>query len=237
MWDEQASLDFMNYGRYFVPAREKQMRILCDLIPEPTGEFHVLELSCGEGLLAETILARFPASVVHGYDGSPAMLQKARERLSIYGSRFESRSFDLTSRAWRQANPPYHAILSSLAIHHLDDGQKRTLFADLQPMLAPGGLLAIADLIQPATKAGEVLAARAWDEAVRQRSLALDGDETAYNAFKSGRWNTYRYPDPIDKPSRLLAQLKWLEEAGFTDADVYWMDAGHAIFAGFKPAT
>jgi hypothetical protein len=44
----------------------------------------------------------------------------------------------------------------------------------------------------------------------------------------------YRYfdPDDIDRPSRLFDQLKWLERAGFVDVDVYWMQAGHAIFGG-----
>lgn len=37
-------------------------------------------------------------------------------------------------------------------------------------------------------------------------------------------------------PSRLLDQLKWLEEAGFQQVDVYWMQAGHAIYGGEKPA-
>ncbi len=46
----------------------------------------------------------------------------------------------------------------------------------------------------------------------------------------------YRYPDvdDIDKPSRLLDQLKWLEQAGFADVDVFWMQAGHALFGGRK---
>jgi hypothetical protein len=46
----------------------------------------------------------------------------------------------------------------------------------------------------------------------------------------------YRYPDQdgIDKPSRLLDQLKWLEQAGFADVDVFWMQAGHALFGGQK---
>ena len=46
----------------------------------------------------------------------------------------------------------------------------------------------------------------------------------------------YRYFDPedIDHPSRLFDQLKWLEQAGFADVDVYWMLAGHALFGGRK---
>lgn|SRR5690606_2213941 len=45
-----------------------------------------------------------------------------------------------------------------------------------------------------------------------------------------------RIEDDVDKPSRILDQLKWLEEAGFQRVDVYWMYAGHAIFGGEKPA-
>ena len=41
--------------------------------------------------------------------------------------------------------------------------------------------------------------------------------------------------DPIDKPSTLLEQLRWLEAAGFAAVDVFWMEAGHAIFGGVKP--
>ena len=42
-------------------------------------------------------------------------------------------------------------------------------------------------------------------------------------------------PDSIDKPSPLFDQLKWLDKAGFTDVDVFWMKVGHAIFGGRKP--
>lgn len=44
----------------------------------------------------------------------------------------------------------------------------------------------------------------------------------------------YRHPDPVDKPSRLMDQLLWLEQAGWRDVDVYWMRAGHAMFGGRK---
>ena len=42
-------------------------------------------------------------------------------------------------------------------------------------------------------------------------------------------------PDPIDQPSALLDQLKWLEAAGLRNVDVHWLMAGHAIFSGVKP--
>jgi tRNA (cmo5U34)-methyltransferase len=96
--------------------------------------------------------------------------------------------------------------------------------------------LVVADVIAPAHPLGAEAAAKAWDAAVRKRALEFDGSLTAFEAFEREKWNMYRYfdPDDIDKPSRLFDQLKWLEQAGFADVDVYWMLAGHAIFGGRK---
>jgi tRNA (cmo5U34)-methyltransferase len=127
-------------------------------------------------------------------------------------------------------------VVSSLAIHHLDGTGKRELFRDVYRMLEPGGAFLIADLVMPASEAGLRLAARSWDEAVRERSLRLLGDERAFERFEEEKWNLYRYPDPeVDRPSGLYEQLTWLREAGFENVDVSWMRAGHAVFGGTKP--
>ena len=55
-WSEANSADFIDYGRYFVPARARQISTIASLIPAGVGPAQVLELSCGEGLLAEAIL-------------------------------------------------------------------------------------------------------------------------------------------------------------------------------------
>ncbi len=236
-WDEQMSQTFVDYGRYFVPERTRQLQIIVDLVPHLGQPFTVVELCCGEGLLAEALLERWPACTVHGLDGSPEMLRRAQERLAPYGERFQARLFDLAARSWRKAERPIHAVVSSLSIHHLDGPQKETLFCDVYQMLAQGGVFVVADLIEPAHRLGRELAARAWDEAVRERSLEIDGHLAGLDFFERERWNTYRYldPDDIDKPARLFDQLKWLEQAGFVNIDVHWMRAGHVIFSGWKP--
>ncbi len=237
VWDEQTSQTFIDYGRYLVPDRELQTEIICDLIPRRGEAFNILELCCGEGLLAESLLARFPQCVVYGYDGSRQMLEQARTRLVQYGDRFRPAMFDLAADAWRRPGWPVHAVVSSLAIHHLDGPQKQALFRDLYSLLVEGGALVIADVVQPSHPLGVELAAKALDDVVLQRSLELDGDTHGFDFFQRERWNMYRYSDDIDKPSRLFDQLKWLESAGFVDVDVYWMKAGHAIFGGRKPGS
>src|SRR5690606_13172086 len=168
-----------------------------------------------------------------GLDGSQTMLEHARRRLARFGGRFRASLIELGDLSWRGRFEGFHAVVSSLAIHHLDDEGKRRLFKDLLAMLSPGGVVIIADLVAPASKRGTALAAEAWDHAVREQSRETGAGE-AFAAFERLRWNMYRYPDEddVDKPSRILDQLKWLEEAGFQRVDVYWTYAGHAIFCG-----
>jgi tRNA (cmo5U34)-methyltransferase len=240
-WDEADSEDFLDHGRFFVPDREEQIATLCALIPEPPapGEpLHLVELCCGEGLLSAALLERFPTATVHAYDGSSAMLAAAAARLAPEGERFDARLFDLADRSWRTFPWPVHAVLSSLAIHHLDRVGKALLFADLHEALAPGGALLLADLVQPVSPEATALAARAWDEAVRRRSLALAGNLEAFETFRALSWNYFAGPDPdpfpLDQPSPIFDQLRWLSDGGFAQVDVFWMKAGHAIYGGYK---
>lgn len=236
-WQEKDSQTFIDYGRYFVPEREKQIQLISDLIPVGERPFTILELACGEGLLAEAILTSHPQSVVHGYDGSPLMLARAEARLARFEERFQTREFDLFAEEWRVVETAVQAIVSSLTIHHLDGPQKQQLFQDVHRMLAPGGVFIIADIVQPVGAESIKAAAVAWDEAVRERALLLDGDTAVYDQFRQTEWNIFIYPDPMDKPSPLFDQLIWLAEAGFVDVDVYWMQAGHAIYGGRKLGT
>lgn len=235
-WNLEASQTFLDYGRYFVPDRDVQMQMIRDLIPEREQLFHVIDLCCGEGLLSHAILARFSSAVAHGLDGAPEMLQRAREHLVQFGDRFIPQQIELADRTWRRPSYPVQAVVSSLAIHHLDGAGKQALFRDVYNMLNHGGAVIIADVIQPTTERGWAVAAAAWDQAVRQRAFELDGNTEAAAIFEREHWNMYRYFDPadIDRPSSLFDQLQWLAAAGFTGVDVYWMRAGHAIFGGYK---
>ena len=234
-WDEHDSHDFIDLGRFFVPDREEQVAAVLDMVPDP-GDGLLVDLCCGEGVLSRALLERFPRARVLAMDLSPAMLEHARAALAAYGERFTARRFDLGDRSWRSFPEPVRAFVSSLAVHHLDGAGKRELFLDLAAALAPGGAVVIADLVKPASPASHQLAARAWDDAVRRRSLELAGHLGPYEKFRDERWNLYAdpEPDPIDQPSTLLDQLRWLEAAGLTGVDVYWLKAGHAVFGGVR---
>lgn len=235
-WGEDTSRTFIELGDVVTPSRREQLDLLVSLMPaEPHEEFHAVDLACGAGSLSEAVLERYPRCRVLALDPSPAMRAEAARRLTSFRDRVRLDSFDLRSRDWVEHVPhDTRCFVSSLAIHHLDAGEKRVLFQDLARLLPPGGAVLIADLVEPANSRAWRVYGDAWDGIVRDQSLQATGSLDVYLRFKNG-WNHFRQPDlEFDKPSRLFDQLQWLVDAGFSDVDCFWLRAGHAIYGGYR---
>ncbi|MEQ8335417.1 class I SAM-dependent methyltransferase [Nisaea sp.] len=238
-WNEQDTAAFLAEGDVFVPRREEQIRIITDRLFE--GAVHpadVFDLCSGEGLLTRAILDRDPNVTVTAYDASPGMLDATVRTAGDAAARLIIKPFRLEERDWRRDAGPADAIVSSLAVHHLDGPGKADLFRDLFPILTAGGVFVLADLTEPASDAARRSFARQWELEVEQRSLALRGDRSGQERFRALDWNHYdpRVPDPLDKPSTLLEQMDWLRDAGFEQIDLLWCVAGHVILSAVKPA-
>jgi trans-aconitate methyltransferase len=237
-WDEDESKVFVEFGRAMVPGREEIERTLLNLIPaEPDEPFLAVEIGTGSGWLSAAVLSEFPNARILGLDGSPEMLKRAAQLLAPYGDRAELRRFRLEEPSWADGLPQeeVRVFLSSLVFHHLDGSGKRDLFVRLFDRLEPGGALLFADVMDPRTERARRHFAAAWEEEVGLRSVEIHGDGRAHEFFVRERWNIYDHPDPMDKPSTLPEQLRWMEEAGFEGVDVFWARAGHALLGGYTP--
>ena len=235
-WSEADSRHFIERGRIHIPNRDEIGDTILDLIPAEHDEpFLAVELGVGAGWLCEAILSRFPAARVIGLDGSPAMLRETAARLATFAGRFELRPFRLEDQEWRAALPSdVRCFASSLVIHHLSGEGKRTLYSDLYAHLEQRGAVLIADLVAPRSERERRYMARWWHADVRRQSLAFTGSLEAFDEFVRDQSNWYDYPDPMDMPSTIPEHLAWLDEAGFTETDVFWARAGHAIYGGYK---
>lgn len=235
-WQEIDSKRFIERGQVYTPRRDEIETTLLELIPAEAAEpFVAVELGTGAGWLSAAVLCRFPQAHIIGLDGSPAMLDATRQTLAPYTGRFDLRLFRLEDIDWRVSLSNVRVILSSLVIHHLDDEGKQRLFYDLYDALEPRGALLLADLVAPTSESARRATARAWDEEVRRQSVELTGDTGAYDEFVRTEWNLYDYPDPVDTPSPLPDQLRWLADLGYVGVDVFWLRAGHAVYGGYKP--
>jgi tRNA (cmo5U34)-methyltransferase len=235
-WSLSDTEVFVKYGDACVPRRAEQIAVICDLLRDIPAR-HVLDLCCGEGLLSQEYLRRYPDARVVTLDGSAEMLDLAARRLAPFGGRHSRVQADISGREWRGGDG-YGGVMTSLAVHHLDGAGKRELYRDIRGMLLPGGVFVMADLVEPAGPAARRLAAEQWDLAVRQASAVLYGGDEAVAAFERTEWNYYRLPGPdeFDRPSTAAEHLDWLREAGFAEVDLAWMYAGHAIFTARRPA-
>ncbi len=240
-WSEDTSTTFLDLGEIFVPDRAGQTNALLQLIPARIDEeFTIVELAAGGGALSEAILERFSQCHYIALDGSATMREALAQKLERFQHRVEIRHFDIAAQDWRSSLPtPLRCVLSSLCVHHLSDEGKQQLFHDMASQLEAGGALLLADIIEPANQHSAALFARQYDDIVRQQSLAIRGDLSGYEQFQQQQWNYFRYDyaDPeatFDQPSHLSDQLRWLVEAGFSTVDCFWMQAGHAVYGGYK---
>jgi len=234
-WSAENSAVYRRLASVAVPAREEQTATLLSLLPFGRDEtFHVVELASGEGMLSHAILEAFSAATALALDGEESMRQATAARLRPYGERVQVAAFDIMSDGWHGLLDGADVVVSSLCVHHLNGDGKRTLFEAIHGRLSARGCLLLADLVLPQREEARGLFAATWDHSTHERSRMRTSDMTLFDLFVREHWNFYTYPDPFDQPSPLFDQLRWLNETGFTMVDCFWMQAGHAIYGGYR---
>jgi tRNA (cmo5U34)-methyltransferase len=116
-----------------------------------TGARRVLELGTGTGETARRVLARHPAALLVGLDASSPMLEVARATLPA--DRVDLRVARLDEPL---PSGPFDVVVSALTVHHLDGDAKAELFGRIAACLAPGGRLALGDVVVPGDPADAV---------------------------------------------------------------------------------
>lgn len=183
----------------------------------PTPQPRVLDLGAGTGLLSERLLSRATPASLTLLDCSAAMLARAAGRLAAHEPRLVVADFSAPL-----PDGGYDAIVSALAIHHLDDADKRDLFRRIHAALAPGGVFVNAEQIQGADAAEQALF-----EAMHLDTARSLGSSEAEIAEAVERMK-------IDRCTTLDAQIGWLAEAGFARVGGYFHWFRFAVYAGWK---
>lgn len=102
------------------------------------GDETVLDAGCGSGRVSEQLAERLPRGRVIALDGSPSMVEAARQRLDRFGDRVEYIVADL-GRPLPIAPGSVDAVLSTATFHWVADHD--ALFRHLASVTRPGGRL------------------------------------------------------------------------------------------------
>jgi tRNA (cmo5U34)-methyltransferase len=178
----------------------------------------VLDLGAGTGLLARAVAQRHPAATFTLVDAAPGML--AEVATVAPALRATTVVADLTDPL---PAGPFDAVVSALAIHHLDDAAKRDLFARALAVLRPGGVFVDAEQVLAPTPWLEEQADAAWEGAARQRGASDEDVAAARTRMQADRCATV--PD----------QLGWLRAAGFVHVHCPYRWLRFAVLVGWAP--
>lgn len=191
-WSDPGRVD--EYLSREIPHRQTAEMMLLEALPARIDRF--LDLGTGDGRLLALVGNRHPQALAIGLDSSAPMLARAAERFEA-DPHADLRTHDL--RLPLEEERPFDAIVSGLAIHHLEDNRKRELFAEVYALLAPGGAFANLDLVAPASPQ--------LHERFRREIGRIEDD-------------------PSDRLAGLSDQLAWLRDSGFSEVDCHfkWLE-------------
>jgi tRNA (cmo5U34)-methyltransferase len=179
----------------------------------------VLDLGAGTGLLARFVAEDQPQAALTLLDGSPKMLDQARATL---GDRAQYVVGDLSDPL--PDGGPWCAIVSALAIHHLEHDEQAALLRRVHDALAPGGIFVNAEQVEGST----ARLAELYADWHHERVLAAGGTEDEWQAAVERMKADRRVP--------VETFVGWLRAAGFADADCLFKDHRFAVMVGWRAA-
>lgn len=165
----------------------------------------VLDLGCGDGRLTALVLEAYPESTAICVDMSPPMLEAATTRF-VGDGRVTFTTHDLDDPLPFDRGS-FDAVITSLAVHHVSDDRKVTLYAEIAGLLTPGGVFANLEIVASPTQA--------LHDRWRDEMGARD--------------------DPNDRLRDMTSQLTWIREAELEQVDCIWKWRSLALLRGEQP--
>jgi tRNA (cmo5U34)-methyltransferase len=169
----------------------------------------VLDLGAGTGLMAAAVASRYPEARFELLDGSEAMLVEAQ---AVLGERVSA--MHVQDMALGLPEGPFDAVVSALAIHHLEDADKRLLFRRIHELLRPSGVFVNAEQV--------VFYHVRWIAECRAAGATQAEIDDALTRRQH------------DRCADLESQLQWLQEAGFAVADCIYKSGERAVILAIK---
>lgn len=204
-----------------IPYYDQMTDVLVHGLPfNEKKDLNILDLGCGTGNISQKIKNRFPAAHITCVDLSENMINIAKNKLSNYSDIV----YKLADFQHISLNDDYDAVVSSLAMHHLEtDSDKKILYKKILDSLSDGGVFYNADVVLGSSDYLQDMYIKKWKEFMAKNHSEEDIEN---------KWMpTHRAED---NPSKMSDHIKWLDEVGFKQVDVLWKYYNYGVYGGVK---
>lgn len=188
-----------------IPHRTEGESTLLEEVPAEAER--ILDIGAGDGRLLDLCLLKCPDACAVALDFSPPMLEKLR------GKYERERHVEVVRHNINHSLPSslgrFDVVVSSFAIHHVDDSRKYALYEEVWKILGDGGVFCNLEHVSSPTPN------------LHEKFFAAMGMTVADE----------------DKSNILLdveTQLEFLRRIGFQDVDCYWKWRELALLVGKK---
>lgn len=211
--------------RRFIPCFEDfystSTRLIAQNIPAPKA---VLDLGAGTGLLTSYWYRAFPNARFVLADIALEMLDVARQRFAGLSGRAPSAGVDFAECDFNERLPEgaFDAVISALAIHHLEHPQKFTLFKRIHDALPEGGVFVNYDQFCAGSPRMDAWFNEFWENELLQSDLTARDIEL---------WRERRL---LDRECSVESELEMLRKAGFGEVRCVYACHKFAVIAALR---
>lgn len=178
----------------------------------------ILDLGAGTGILTELLHEAYPDSEITLMDMSSKMLELAKDKFKNI-TNFEYIEADYLTEDFGQK---YDIVISSLSIHHLSDVEKQFLYRKIHDNLTEGGIFINADEVVGLTSKTEQMYKDKENGYLQRQNIPQKQKNILLERRK------------LDKPSTMLNNIKWFEEIGYKNVDVFYKYYRYFVIYGEK---
>ena len=204
--------------RTIIPLYKDMVNSLILALPFHRKEgMKVLDLGCGTGNISLEVKNRFPNGQITCVDLAENMINMAESKLSHY-SDIEFIRADFRNLDYQEE---YDAVVSSLALHHLQREDQKSFYRRINRFLKEGGVFYNADIVLGSTPYLKETYLDKWVEFMLENHSQEEVEKI---------WLPKHREE--DFPAPLINHIQWLKEAGFHEVDVVWKYYMFGVYGG-----
>lgn len=238
-WTDDTSEKVKNYDKIhdiYILKRQELLSIIAknSLFIECNSKL-LLDLGCGTGAAAFSVLEKNKDAKAILIDGSKPMLKVAKINAKKNKYKIKTKCYDLSEPNWLKKcnlNKKYQLIISSLMIHHLTDVEKLRFFKDIFDILIPGGTFIYADVLKMENDKLEEQQFNKWIEEIIENKKKA---KINYKSFEEEKALLKKSIESQgDMPATKNYILNCFKKIGFKDYEIVWIYIKFGIFKTLK---